>query len=96
MRHFRDEYEAHVRDKFCPSGVCKGMFHYEILADACNGCGACRLKCPDKVIKGEKKAVHEIDLANCIACGDCYKVCKFAAIAIRPEPTPKSKLPERG
>ncbi|MBA4422053.1 MAG: NADH-quinone oxidoreductase subunit F [Syntrophus sp. (in: bacteria)] len=96
MRHFRDEYEAHVRDKFCSSGVCKGMFHYEILADTCNGCGACRLKCPDKVIKGAKKAVHEIDQANCIVCGDCYKACKFAAIAIRPRPTPKSKLPECG
>jgi NADH:ubiquinone oxidoreductase subunit F (NADH-binding) len=92
MRHFRDEYEAHIRDKFCPSGVCKGMFHYEILADVCNGCGVCRKKCPDKVIKGEKKAAHEIDLANCIVCGDCYKFCKFEAIAIRPGPTPKSKL----
>jgi NADP-reducing hydrogenase subunit HndC len=91
MRHFRDEYEAHVRDKFCPSGVCKGMFHYEILPDACNGCGACRLKCPDKVITGDKKVVHEIDLANCIVCGDCYKACKFGAIAICPGPTPKSK-----
>lgn len=92
MRHFRDEYEAHVRDKFCPSGVCKGMFHYEILADVCNGCGACRLKCPEKVIKGDKKVVHEIDLAGCIVCGDCYKTCKFAAIAIKPGPTAKSRL----
>ena len=92
MRHFRDEYEAHVRDKFCPSGVCKGMFHYEILADVCNGCGACRLKCPEKVIKGDKKVVHEIDLANCIVCGDCYKTCRFAAIAIKPGPTPKSAV----
>lgn len=95
MRHFRDEYEAHVYKKFCPSGVCKGMFHYEILADVCNGCGVCRKKCPDKVIKGDKKVVHEIDLPNCIVCGDCYKVCKFDAIAIRPGPTPKSRLPER-
>ena len=95
MRHFRDEYEAHVYKKFCPSGVCKGMFHYEILADVCNGCGVCRKKCPDKVIKGDKKVVHEIDLPNCIVCGDCYKACKFDAIAIRPGPTPKSRLPER-
>lgn len=95
MRHFRDEYEAHVNEKFCPSGVCKGMFHYEILADVCNGCGACRKKCPDKVIRGEKKKAHEIDLPNCIVCGDCYTACKFEAIAIRPGPTEKSRLPER-
>jgi NADH:ubiquinone oxidoreductase subunit F (NADH-binding)/Fe-S-cluster-containing hydrogenase component 2 len=92
MRHFRDEYEAHVRDKFCPAGVCKGLYHYEILEDVCNGCGACRLKCPEKAIAGDKKVPHKIDLATCIVCGDCYKRCKFQAIAIRPGPTPKSAL----
>ena len=64
LRHFRDEYEAHVRDKFCPAGVCKGMFHYEILEDVCNGCGACRLKCPEKAIAGDKKVAHKIDLSH--------------------------------
>jgi ferredoxin len=92
MRHFRDEYEAHVYDKFCPAGVCKGLYHYEILEDVCNGCGACRLKCPEKSIAGDKKVPHTIDLATCIVCGDCYKRCKFKAIAIRPGPTPKSAL----
>lgn len=92
LRHFRDEYEAHVRDKFCPSGVCKGMFHYEILQDVCNGCGACRLKCPEKCIAGDKKIPHKIDLTACVVCGECYKRCKFKAIAIRPGPTPKSAL----
>ncbi len=91
LRHFRDEYEAHIRDKFCPAGVCKGMFHYEILAECCTGCGVCRKKCPEGVIRGEKKAPHEIDQPNCIVCGDCYKACKFAAIAIRPGPTEKSR-----
>ncbi|MBM3135760.1 MAG: NADH-quinone oxidoreductase subunit F [Chloroflexi bacterium] len=94
IRHFRDEYEAHVRDKFCPSGVCKGMFHYEILPDVCNGCGACRRPCPEQCIAGDKKVVHVIDLEKCVVCGECYKRCKFAAIAIRPGPTPKSRLPE--
>ena len=92
MRHFHDEYEAHVRDKFCPSGVCKGMFHYEILADVCNGCGACRRQCSEACIAGDKKVVHVIDLEKCVVCGDCYKTCKFAAIAIKPGPTAKSRL----
>jgi len=25
--YFRDEYEAHIRDKKCPAGVCKALFH---------------------------------------------------------------------
>ncbi len=92
MRHFRDEYEAHVLQKFCPAGVCKGLYHYEILQDVCNGCGACRLKCPEKAIAGDKKVPHVIDLAKCVVCGDCYKRCKFKAIAIRPGPTPLSAV----
>jgi NADH:ubiquinone oxidoreductase subunit F (NADH-binding) len=92
MRHFKNEYTAHVVDKFCPAGVCKGLFHYEILEDVCNGCGACRLKCPEKCIAGDKKVVHKIDLEKCVVCGDCYKRCKFKAIAIRPGPTPLSAI----
>jgi NADH:ubiquinone oxidoreductase subunit F (NADH-binding) len=23
LRHFRDEYEAHIKEKRCPAGVCK-------------------------------------------------------------------------
>jgi bidirectional [NiFe] hydrogenase diaphorase subunit len=23
LRHFRDEYEAHIRDRWCPAGRCK-------------------------------------------------------------------------
>jgi len=25
IRHFRDEYEAHIKDKKCPAGVCKEL-----------------------------------------------------------------------
>jgi NADH:ubiquinone oxidoreductase subunit F (NADH-binding)/(2Fe-2S) ferredoxin len=80
--YFRNEYEAHIRDKKCTAGVCKPLFHYEIDADACTGCTLCAKKCPQNVITGEKKKPHVIDQENCIKCGICYESCKFDAIKI--------------
>jgi NADH:ubiquinone oxidoreductase subunit F (NADH-binding)/Pyruvate/2-oxoacid:ferredoxin oxidoreductase delta subunit/(2Fe-2S) ferredoxin len=83
IHYFRDEYESHIRDKKCPAGVCKALFHYEIDEDACTGCRVCAKKCPQEAITGEKKEVHHLDQEKCIKCGICYDVCKFNAIAIR-------------
>ncbi|HMA66483.1 MAG TPA: NADH-quinone oxidoreductase subunit NuoF [Desulfosalsimonadaceae bacterium] len=81
--YFRDEYEAHIRDKKCPAGICKPLFHYEIDPEACNGCTLCAKKCPQGAISGEKKELHTIDQDKCIKCGICYDVCKFDAVVIR-------------
>ena len=81
--YFRDEYEAHIKDKRCPAGVCKALFHYEIDTDACTGCTLCAKKCPQDAITGKKKEPHQLDQDKCIKCGICYDVCKFDAVAIR-------------
>jgi NADH-quinone oxidoreductase subunit F len=82
LLYFRKEYEAHIKDKKCPAGVCKALFHYEIDSEACTGCQVCFRKCPQEAITGEKKKVHRIDQEKCIKCGICYDACKFGAVTI--------------
>jgi len=80
IKHFRDEYEAHIREKRCPAGVCTHLLTYTILPEKCIGCGACKRKCPVSCISGKPKEVHVIDAARCIRCGQCFEACKFDAV----------------
>lgn len=79
LRYFRNEYEAHIKEKRCPAGACTGLTQYQIT-EKCKGCGICLKACPVAAITGEKKAVHEIDQATCIKCGVCMAKCPFKAI----------------
>ncbi len=80
LKSFRDEYEAHIKDKKCPAGVCKSLLSYEIVADKCKGCTLCARNCPVKAINGTVKQPHVIDQSKCIKCGVCMSNCKFNAI----------------
>lgn len=79
LRYFRDEYEAHVKEKRCPAGVCKDLLKFNIT-DKCIGCTRCKRACPVNAISGEVKKLHEIDQEKCIKCGVCMSECKFKAI----------------
>ncbi len=80
LRYFRDEYEAHVKDKKCPAGVCKKLLQIKIVPDKCKGCTLCARKCPVGAISGTVKEPHVIDPEKCIKCGVCLENCRFGAI----------------
>ncbi|MBP1668100.1 MAG: nuoF2 [Bacteroidetes bacterium] len=82
IRNFPQEYDAHVVDKKCPSGVCKALMVYEIVAENCVGCTACARACPVGAITGERKEIHTIDKSLCIKCGACMDRCKFNAVIV--------------
>ncbi len=82
IRYFRDEYDAHIREKKCPAKECVALRTYKINPDNCKGCTVCAKKCPAKAISGEKKQPHVIDADKCIRCDQCIKNCKFDAIYV--------------
>ncbi|MDR1863435.1 MAG: 4Fe-4S binding protein [Treponema sp.] len=81
IRSFRDEYEAHIRDKRCPAGGCQKLRQIAIIAEKCKGCSKCSRTCPAGAISGKVKEPFVIDQSKCVKCGACIDVCPFKAIA---------------
>lgn len=79
IKYFRDEYEAHIKEKRCPSGECTELINYKIL-DNCIGCGICKKNCPVSCIDGKNKTKHKINTDICIKCGLCFEICPLDAI----------------
>ena len=82
IRYFRDEYDAHIREKKCPAKECVALRTYKIDETKCKGCTVCAKKCPAQAISGEKKQPHVIDADKCIRCDQCIRNCKFDAIYV--------------
>ena len=81
IKYFRNEYEAHIKDKKCPAGECKALANIKINPELCKGCGICKRQCPVNAISGEVKQPHKIDPKVCIKCGACVSKCPFKAIS---------------
>jgi NADP-reducing hydrogenase subunit HndC len=91
IRYFRDEYEAHIKEKRCPALSCKALISYYIDPDKCQACMICLRKCPAEAIDGAKNKIHIIDQEKCTKCGTCFEVCpsRFGAvIKISGKPVP--------
>ena len=82
IRYFRNEYDAHIREKKCPAKECVELLTYSINPEKCIGCTMCARKCPVKAISGEVKKPHVINPDVCIRCGQCLNSCKFGAINV--------------
>jgi NADH:ubiquinone oxidoreductase subunit F (NADH-binding)/(2Fe-2S) ferredoxin/Pyruvate/2-oxoacid:ferredoxin oxidoreductase delta subunit len=91
IRYFKDEYEAHIKEKRCPAFVCKGLIAYCIDPAKCAACMICLRKCPTQAISGGKNRIHVIEQEKCNSCGTCFEVCpsRFGAVRrLSGEPVP--------
>jgi len=93
IKYFRDEYEAHIKERRCPAKLCRELITYYILPDKCQGCTVCVRNCPTGAISGGKSLIHVIDQEKCSKCGACFEVCPpifNAVVKLSGEPVPAS------
>jgi NADH-quinone oxidoreductase subunit F len=98
LRYFRDEYDAHIKEKRCPGYVCKTLVAYHIDPDKCKACMICLRNCPADAIIGGKDQIHVIDQSKCTKCSTCFEVCpsRFGAVVrLSGEPVPEPLAPEK-
>ena len=86
LRYFRDEYEAHIRDRACPAGICRELTAYEIVAGGC-ATAATPASRPARSTPSPAttKELHVIHHDACISCGACFDVCPTEAIRTFPK-----------
>ena len=80
IKYFRDEYEAHINDKVCPTKNCQKLRKIYIDPALCKGCSKCARNCPVGAITGQIKSPFIIDSAKCVKCSACVSACAFHAV----------------
>ncbi len=76
LKYFRDEYEAHINEKRCPSLMCKELIAYYILPEKCErSCDACVGSCPVEAIYSNEDRIKVINQEKCVKCDSCMLAC---------------------
>jgi NADH-quinone oxidoreductase subunit F len=81
LRYFREEYEAHIRERRCPAASCKALIHYSVT-EKCTGCTLCAQACPVKAIEARPYQQHDVLDDLCTRCGMCVTACPENAINV--------------
>jgi len=81
LRYFREEYEAHIRERRCPAAQCKALIHYSVL-ESCTGCTLCAQACPVQAILPKPYERHAVIDELCTRCGMCVTACPESAIDV--------------
>ncbi|MFZ3123220.1 MAG: NADH-ubiquinone oxidoreductase-F iron-sulfur binding region domain-containing protein, partial [Thermodesulfovibrionales bacterium] len=81
IRYFRDEYEEHIKDKYCRAKVCSGMGIFEINQEECIECGLCKQACAFSAVI-ETKNKYFIARDYCTGCKACYHACPVDAVKL--------------
>ncbi|NLI80604.1 MAG: 4Fe-4S binding protein [Deltaproteobacteria bacterium] len=96
IKYFRDEYEAHIKEKRCPALVCRDLIVYYIVPEKCyRGCEHCVVVCPAKSIGEHPKRYKVVDQEKCVKCGNCLEVCpaEYSAVV---KLSPVTETPKGG
>ncbi|UCF08231.1 MAG: 4Fe-4S binding protein, partial [Thermoplasmata archaeon] len=80
LKYFREEFEAHIKEKRCPASVCLELIKFEVDPETCSKCGKCYKACPVEAVVWEKKQTAAIDKEKCIGCRACIDACEYRAI----------------
>ncbi|MGQ9512190.1 NADH-ubiquinone oxidoreductase-F iron-sulfur binding region domain-containing protein [Thermodesulfitimonas sp.] len=82
IKYFRAEYEAHIRQKYCPAGACTSLGNY-VIGEDCVLCGLCQQSCPYGAVLEERDGFY-IENTLCQKCGTCIAVCPTNCIRVEP------------
>jgi len=101
LRYFRDEYDAHIKEKRCPAGMCRALTAYYIDLEKCaRGCDACVGSCPVEAIFTTRDRKKAVDQSLCVKCGECMVSCPAEYRAVKrvspPHLAPVIERPAKG